>query len=345
MNNQASMANRPEPATAEVLRTLGRQGERALDMLNASAEQLERGGYRAGEIACFCCREALRSLLALGTDDVPAIRKAARGVVVAFKVERDASDDAALARAVAELETALEGATTRNQRLLQSVVKARTGLEPARFQADTFERASRLLRSLNIGLYEGVDLDAAAKLHAETYDLVEVLFAPITVRLDEVERLLLVESPGQEELLRLETLGADPRVIDYFFRRVDGSAYFELLSSRDALLVAPSAGGYWPSASYVQRLIEAENPDALQWLRRRLRDGGTTAEQAVSYVAVCRNAGLFAAPAVLTALENHPTSEVTFEASAYLDALPEAVATHDLVLKIAALILDASAAS
>ena len=67
--------------TAEALREYGRGGVRIVNMISAAATYLDAGMEQAGEVGCYCLREAFNSLMELEPDESPSIRKAAAEVV------------------------------------------------------------------------------------------------------------------------------------------------------------------------------------------------------------------------------------------------------------------------
>jgi hypothetical protein len=316
------VARRLESETCRSLNELGKDGQRVVEMLEAAAERLEKGGIKTPEIVCYCTREAFNSLLLLTDHESPSIRAAARDVLTVANRERDASPETALGRAIDELRQALDEEEGRNERRLAAVIEDRAGVEPVRFQADLFFRASRLIRSLNTGLHTVSTLETAEGRYEEGLEIIEILFEPITRRLSKVDLLAARTEISDDDIEGLEGLCADPRVAEYFFNRIDGPKWFTALRSHP-LLQPRSARGFWPAAAYLQRLAESDSELVVQWMEEALKSSSTPSTHAVRYLWLAQRIGFPARRAVLTAIHRHPHPEVAQEAAAYVGAMQE----------------------
>jgi hypothetical protein len=312
---------------------MGKEGLRAVEMLEAAAERLERGGLKAPEIACYCTREAFNSLLLLSDETPSSIRSTAREVLTAASRESDASSETALGRALEQLREVIIDDANRNERRLAAVIGERAGVEPFRFQRDLFSRASRLIRSLNAGLHGISTQNSAQGLYEEALEIIENLFEPITGRLDKVDGLAGQTDVGEDDIQTLEGLCADPRVAEYFFTKPVGLDWFTALQEHP-LLQPRSSTGFWPASAYLQRVAEADPTVVDDWMKARLKDGSASSLNAVRYIWLATRIGFPARRAVLTAVHRHPSLEVAQEAAMYVSDIDEAQGADRTIIRI-----------
>lgn len=329
--HQAPRSLRPE--TSASLVRLGRQGEKAVEMLEEAASQIERRSIRSGEITAYCCRETLMALLRLSPQEALPVNKAARQVVQALAVDPDASAGSALAVAIGQLDEALMALNGRNERQLAAVIRERAGIEPIRFQADLFKLASDLIQALNRGLHGNIDVDSAHALYESTLELVERLFAPMSERLGDVERLALATEIGHDDVEVVAGLSADPRVAQYFFQTA-GPPW--LVALKDHVLMQPTPAGLWPAAEFLARLArDGLAAEVAAWVEARVSEPSCDGTRAASYVMLARDVGPEAKPAVLRAVVRFSQVPAVIEAAAlFVGALQPADLVDDVALEI-----------
>jgi hypothetical protein len=309
-------------ALFEQLSGMGPEGRRAAEMLTAATEQIERSGVRAGNLIAFCTREALMSLLDLGGRRKRNTDDAAREVVeIARRVRDQRASPETLLEATQKLEVALEGPGPHSERL-ERVITTLARRAPVRAQADLLDAYIEALADLNNALHGDVALATAVELHASALATVGRLFGPMAPRLDEIDVLVALVEPTAQDVTRLASLAGDPRVVDYFFTRIDGAAWLRVLE--DEKLLMPPGEGIWPAFPYLATLAKSHPDEVRTWLESRPCGRDLTDSQAYLLLSVARTVGIGVADAVVRIAETHTTDTGVLHAIAgYLEELPQ----------------------
>jgi hypothetical protein len=108
-------------------------------------------------------------------------------------------------------------------------------------------------------LHANLDDKGAARLYARTRGAIDSLFSPLIGRLDAIDRVLAVTSPGAPERARLLAWSSDPRALEYFFATARGRQWLDLLG--ETALLDPGERG-WLALPFLERLA-AEAPDVV----------------------------------------------------------------------------------
>jgi hypothetical protein len=291
-------------------------------MLTAAAEQIERSGVRAGNLIAFCAREALMSLLDLGGRRKRNTNDAAREVVESARCVRDQrASPETLLEATQKLEAALEGPGPHSERL-ERVITTLARRAPVRSQADLLDAYIEVLADLNDALHGDVAIATAVELHASALATVGRLFGPMAPRLDEIDGLIALVEPTAQDVTHLASLTGDPRVVDYFFTRIDGPAWLRVLQAEK--LIMPPGEGIWPAFPYLATLAKSHPDEVRTWLESRPSGRDLTDSQAYLLLSVARTVGIQVADAVVRIVETHTTDTGVLHAIAgYLEELPQ----------------------
>lgn len=261
----------PPPALAEALTSLGPRGLRAREMLNEVVEQSRASRPRTGDVIAYCCREAL--VAALSEDEVPqaeAFREAKRALQRSKEAVVAGADAATLVEAIEKFQDASARYEGIHVARLSAVVQAFTGTAPARVKGDLFDSLKVVVDRLNSGLHEGTPIDESFELYKHTLDILQRVFVPLPEKLADL-RALAKKSPLDEaDVDELHQWTFDLRQLNYFFRAIEGTDWFEALWNTELLRPLPS--GLWPASAYVTRLIEDGNPRVCDWLNEQEPD-------------------------------------------------------------------------
>jgi hypothetical protein len=243
----------------------GGEGERAEACLAEAARQLTLDGRKQGEIIAYLIREAHDALLDIGGVKRSMLKVRAEKVITTWKLPRDEGGAAEnLEAAVGNLELAL---TNPNEERLENAIRSTARRKPQRGDADLIQQFLGNLEDANKGLHRGIDRTQAAELYERTVSVIDRLFGPISDRFDEIDLLLAISDPTEAEVSRLAKLVGDDRHLNYFFEKVEGSAWMRVLAEEHILL--PPIEGGWPAGSYIFRLVD-NDPDVVQeWLVAR----------------------------------------------------------------------------
>jgi hypothetical protein len=86
---------------------------------------------------------------------------------------------------------------------------------------------------------------------------------------DRLDQLLAKDKPGEKDLAELQgRIPNNPHTLSYFFGKVEGQGWFELLIG-STMFDDPPAGGYWPQVHYLRR-VAADHPDQVALLLERI---------------------------------------------------------------------------
>ncbi len=288
----------------------------------AASEQIERSGVRAGNLIAFCTREALMSLLDLGGRRKRNTGDAAREVVEAARRVRDQrASPETLLEATRKLEVALEGPGPHSERL-EHVITTLARRAPVRSQADLLDAYIDALADLNDALHGDVALTTAVELHTKAVATVGRLFGPMAPRLSEIDELVVLVEPTAQDVTRLASLAGDPRVVDYFFSRIDGSGWLRVL--HDDKLLMPPGDGIWPAFPYLATIAKSHPDEVRTWLESRPHGRDLTDSQARLLLSVARTVGVRVADAAVRVVDTHTTDTgVLHGIAGYLEELPQ----------------------
>ncbi len=183
-------------------------------------------------------------------------------MITTWKLPRDeGGSEENLEAAVGGLELALGNP---NEERLEDAVRIMARRKPQRGDADLIRQFLDNLEDANRGLHRGIDLTRATKLYERTVRVIDRLFGPISDRFDEIDRLLAISDPTQTDVSRLTELVGDDRHLNYFFEKVEGSAWMQALAEEQVL--KPPAEGGWPAGSYIFRLVDSDPALVREWL-------------------------------------------------------------------------------
>jgi hypothetical protein len=286
-------------------------------MLQAAHEQLTEPGTRRGETCCYCCREALESVL--GPRRETRLQVLWNRLDAVAKVLDDDPAQVTIPRSQFDgYSGAVREADEEHSRRLQEVIRGRIGERPTRFQGDLFTTWNDLLKRLNRGVHQSATVEEAAKLYRQTLSVVGVVFPPMSMRLEKVDALLKIESPSADDVSELVLHAADQRHLHYFFSQAEGDGWFEVLREHELLL--PSAdGSSWSALPYLSRLAVGEKSDRVaEWMARRVAVDSW--ERVWSYMSLARRVGTPGRSIVVEGLRHHGRNPRIVEAAAaYVD--------------------------
>lgn len=193
---------------------------------------------------------------------------------------------------------------------------------PARAKADLLDTYIDALGDLNNALHGDVTLNTAIELHGRALTTVSRLFGPMTARLTEIDALAAIGDPAVQDVEQLAGLAGDPRVMDYFFSRVDGPGWLHALGEHQ--LLQPPAESIWSAFRYLMALASTHPEDTRTWLQSRPRGRDLNAGQARALLTVARTVKEQVADAVLRIVETHTTDVAVLHGIAgYLETLAE----------------------
>lgn len=297
----------------------GPEGERADRFLREAARQLAKGGEMQGEIAAYLLREALGALIKLGGEKPFDLKQSAQRVVTTSKLpEARGGSRADLERVIGELEQALGDP---NEVRLEDAVRIISRRRPLRGDADLLDTFLKRLGEANRGLHGQISRERAVDLYNRTVQVVGSLFGPLMPRLADIDRLLAIESPSEQDASRLLSQAGDDRHLLYFFEKVEGPGWMRALDGHSILL--PPAEGGWPAGPYLQRLIDG-HPDLLRdWLSDRTSEG-LNANQSYFLLRIAIGLKVEVADLVADLAQGHLESpQVAFVVENYLGALSD----------------------
>lgn len=144
----------------------------------------------------------------------------------------------------------------------------------------------------------------------------------MTARLTEIDALAAIGDPAVQDVEQLAGLAGDPRVMDYFFSRVDGPGWLHALGEHQ--LLQPPAESIWSAFRYLMALASTHPEDTRTWLQSRPRGRDLNAGQARALLTVARTVKEQVADAVLRIVETHTTDVAVLHGIAgYLETLAE----------------------
>lgn len=102
--------------------------------------------------------------------------------------------------------------------------------------------------------------DAWEELQSVLAVLLDALDSAYTLVYQRLDRLLAKQAPGEADLRELTgKIPNNPHTLSYFFGKVQGRHWFELLAG-STVFDHPPEGGYWPQAEYLRR-VAADYPE------------------------------------------------------------------------------------
>jgi hypothetical protein len=193
------------------------------------------------------------------------------------------------------------------------------------------------------GLHANLDDKGAARLYARTRGAIDSLFSPLIGRLDAIDRVLAVTSPGAPERARLLAWSSDPRALEYFFATARGRQWLDLLG--ETALLDPGERG-WLALPFLERLA-AEAPDVVadRLDRQTAKAVRASPEVVVLYLLLARTLGVSAVGFVrrLTGRADQPA--VRRALTWWLSAVPVEQRADDGVLAVADALLEGAAST
>jgi hypothetical protein len=333
------------PASDELraaLATYGEPGVRAGELLVTAYQLLRLPDLpRRSEAVAWACREALVSVLNLGGRS-HGLRAAAREVVQSWQLMQTAeADDASrvLAEKIETLRAEIDRPGGYHARRLLEVIRRHTGREPLPQQEAAAAQWARLVGEAAGGLHANLDDKGAARLYVRTRGAIDNLFSPLIGRLDAIDRVLAVASPGAQERARLLAWASDPRALEYFFATARGKQWLDLLD--ETALLDPGDRG-WLALPFLNQLA-AGAPDAVaDWLDRQTVNAvRASPDVVVLYLLLARTLGVSAVGFVrrLTGRADQPA--VRRALTWWLSALPVEQRADDGVLAVADAVIEA----
>lgn len=319
----------PDSKLLDALRENGLKGPRAAEMLQAAHEQLTGSGTRRGESCCYCCREALVSVLGRRTE--PRLSQLWESIERAAGVR----DDDPGTRTIPgvkfdDYSTAVKAAREEHGNRLKEVIRDRIGEEPVRRQGDIFAIWNELLKHLNRGLHNDATVEQAVGLYERTIQVMSTVFSPMSMRLEALDDLLGISNPGADEVSKLVPYATDRRHLNYFFENLAGIGWFKALRGDQHELLLPSQdGSSWSANPYLSMMIAGgQGDDIAEWLVGRV-DGGSP-QQVWWYINFASKLGPTGAQVALKGLERQGESPsvveqvaVYLEGQAGIDSLSE----------------------
>lgn len=296
----------------------GGEGERAETCLAEAARQLNLDGRKQGEIAAYLIREAHDGLLDIGGVKRSMLKGRAEKVITTWKLPRDeGGSEENLEAAVGDLELALGNP---NEERLENAIRSTARRKPQRGDADLIKQFLDNLEDANKGLHRGIGRTQAAELYERTVRVIDRLFGPISDRFDEIDLLLAVSDPSEADVSRLAELVGDDRHLNYFFEKVEGSAWMRALAE-ERILQPPTEGG-WPAGSYIFRLVDSDPDVVREWLVARGKEELSPQQAGFLLRIASRLDGVAYLIADLTK-GNLDAPEVEFQVEHYLSALSD----------------------
>jgi len=189
----------------------------------------------------------------------------AEKVITTWRLPRDEGGaEENLEAAVGDLELALANP---NEERLENAIRSTARRKPQRGDADLIKQFLDNLEDANKGLHRGISRIQAAELYERTAKVIDRLFGPISDRFDEIDLLLAISDPTEADVSRLAELVGDDRHLNYFFEKVEGSAWMRALAE-ERILKPPTEGG-WPAGPYIFRLVDSDPNVVREWLAAR----------------------------------------------------------------------------
>ena len=99
--------------------------------------------------------------------------------------------------------------------------------------------------------------------------LLDAFDAAYTVVYERLDQLLAKKTPGEKDLTELQgKIPNNPHTLSYFFEKVQGRRWFDLLIG-STMFDDPPAAGYWPQVHYLRR-VAAQYPDDVAPILERI---------------------------------------------------------------------------
>lgn len=297
----------------------GDAGSRAVEFLGTVPELLDGElplGGRVGEMAAYCCREALISIVNVGetgeqaflSDFADAVVSAAHGLDVAPWTQQTASGVAfsELLERISELERfRREGVRTNEARLISAVIR-RAGVEPLRSGAGPVVEFQQLLRDLNDGLHSECSRDDAQQLWLRCCALLVRLFRPPSDRHAELERLAAVDEPTSDDLEIVLNMVATTTHLQHFFRDVRSPRWLHLFLGTD-LFEQGVSDLWWTAGAAADRFTKDGHSEGIDWLSELARRYGSDVDSARCIANIARRIGRPAVEILLQVARRHLT--------------------------------------
>ncbi len=296
----------------------GGEGERAEVCLVEAARQFTLDGRKQGETVAYLIREAHDALLDIGGVKRSMLKARAEKVITTWKLPRDeGGSEENLEAAVGDMELALANP---NEERLENAIRSTARRKPQRGDADLIKQFLDNLEDANKGLHRGMGRTQAAELYERTVRVIDRLFGPISDRFDEIDLLLAVSDPSKADVSRLAELVGDDRHLNYFFEKVEGSAWMRALAE-ERILHPPIEGG-WPAGSYVFRLVDSDPDVVREWLVARGKEE-LSPQQAGFLLRIASRLDGVAYLIAELAKGNLDSPEVEFQVEHYLSGLSD----------------------
>jgi hypothetical protein len=275
----------------EALRDLGPPGVRAAEWFQAGFAQAQAaGGPRSGHFVALCGREALGAILDLGGRRTQSATSTAIDnlLATADAVSTGSKEAPEMLADIDQLRAALHGPGPHARRL-ETVITDITQRRLARTQADLFDRYLTCLDNLNALTHslEPADFDEAVNQLRSAFEITGRLLGPLSPRLDEIDPLIAVVNPTTDDVEQLRGWHGDPRILNYFFSRINGPGWFRALAGED-ILVPPPGGGWWPALEYLRKLGASDAEEIASWLDGQPAGGELTTQQVFQYFQLAR---------------------------------------------------------
>ncbi|MFI7174651.1 hypothetical protein [Streptomyces spororaveus] len=319
---------------AEVLRALGDDGERALNLLRDAAAILDDPGswHAPYEVAQSCCRGAIDSVLKMTPSDFPGILAARRRLADSAErvsdVWRANADVPAaaldeLVEAVAGYRGEEENAGGQRIKQLNHLLDQMTRQQFGPAEVEAARESWTKLHQETSGTLHGSSA-TVAETHERFHRVVaafEQLFLGLPERAERIHSLALLEEPTSSDATEV-SLMTDPRAGAYFFRTATSGRWLTLLPL--ARLLPDTAR--WPALPYFQRQLQRDAVGVLAWVESHLSDIVKLGPGAVGLVVVAiGEAGMSAGPLLIRIVKDLPEPPVLLRVSDWaLDIDPSA---------------------
>lgn len=265
-----------------------------------------------GELIAYCVRETFDSVLRAAAP-VPEVPWAGLSREVVEERRRYALADDLSPEAMQPLLASIdrlgafhEGQASKAERQLLQLLQSRLGAEALRLPPDPVEEFVRLRRRAN-DLHGSVTVDDGGALLNDAVALLGRLFPEPEDRLQELDLLAAIESPGRDDLDRLFAAAIAPQHLTYFFEHARSVSWLEMAIADGLLLPGQMAG--WPPLALVRRLRgdEAQRLEAtLQAILNR-HDGTPMTPFYLAQAGA--ELGRTGHPLLLRVLEAHPDND------------------------------------
>jgi hypothetical protein len=230
---------------------------RASEHLECAVDHARQRGKRWTEQMCYCLRECLEGIPPLFGQMKPtrplgtAARRFSKDISDAITVDLPPE---VLRRRILEFDQELEVAESqRRYRIAQAMMtQAGAGVSSPHVDAFAAEWTSTL-EGLNRILHGSEHSeDEALSFLERAIDLLAALVGPISSRLEEADRYVAIEEPGEPEVRRTLELLADERLARYFFSKIDSPAWLKALDANGVFAVPMQ--GDWYQGSFLIRV-------------------------------------------------------------------------------------------